>query len=299
MPRRDLSGTSTDSHDPESSRTSSECSSQPLSPTSNKAMNDAFAALDDSMVDSGEFALRRSSEEILEAPRISTFSRDSLSVHTFASSRWGSSDAMSKVYTYSPLFEPESEEIQGSFALENDASTSKSDHENLQQQVKDWLRLLPSPTRVESRCVEPLQHNTERPDPTGAAARTGSNNGGQRNSTTTRRPEMRRFLHHMDLFNDCDCDNHVARSLTKGCSDNGKDGLFIDECEPHTHKDLREILDDYHTALLQIQFHSRPTDFCTLRYRPSLRRQYPRGLEEEAHQSIELIILRGMASNII
>ncbi|KAF4986368.1 hypothetical protein FGRMN_10867 [Fusarium graminum] len=164
MPRQESSGTSTNSRNPpESSWTLGECFSQSLSPTINKATNDGFAALDDSTVDPEAIALGRSSEEIPRAPRISHFSRDSLSINTFASSRWDSSDAMSKVYTYSPLLVSESEKRQVIFTGKNEASAFVSGHDDLQLKVKDWLRLLPSPTGVESSQHSP--RNTTPRDP--------------------------------------------------------------------------------------------------------------------------------------
>ncbi|KAL9567419.1 hypothetical protein ACKAV7_008369 [Fusarium commune] len=298
MSHREPSGASTDSHDSESSQALGECFSQPLLPTTNKAMNDAFTALDDSIVDLNPIALQYSSEEIPGTSNISQFPPGSLSVDSFASSYSESSDARSKVYTYCPSPVPESKGRQGTFTQGNDASACIFGHDSLQQKAEGWLHQPSNLTRVESRCVETLQHGNQRPKSTGTAARTCNNKRGHRDSINGN-PGTRGFLHHMDLFNDCNCDNHVARSLTKERCAIEKDGPVAGEFEAHTQENLRKVLDDYHTALLHIRSCYRPTNFCTLRYRPSLRRQYPRGLEEEAHQSMELITLRDMVTECI
>ncbi|KAL9563799.1 hypothetical protein ACKAV7_012041 [Fusarium commune] len=293
MPRRELSGTSPDSHGSEPSQTLGECFSQPISPAIDEAMNDAFVARDDSTVDLKPIALRYSSEEIPGAPSTSQFSRGSLSVDSFASSYSDSSDARSKVYTYCPSPLPESKETQDTFTSENDASASIFDHDSPQPKAEGWLHEQSKVPGVESRCVETLQHDNQRHKSTRTAARTCNNKGGYRDFTTES-PGAGSLPHHMDLFNDCNCDNHIARSLTKEHCAIEMGWPVTREFEPHNQENLREILDDYHTALLHIRSCYRPSDFCTSRYRPSLRRQYPRGLEEEAHRSIELITLRGM-----
>ncbi|RGP77115.1 hypothetical protein FLONG3_4630 [Fusarium longipes] len=53
--------------------------------------------------------------------------------------------------------------------------------------------------------------------------------------------------------------------------------------KPHTRHDRRNSLDSYHSALLHIQ---RPNKTFSPKFYPTLRRQYPRGLEDEARLGI-------------
>ncbi|RYC77625.1 hypothetical protein BFJ63_vAg19501 [Fusarium oxysporum f. sp. narcissi] len=290
MSSSESSGTSTESDYAEASRTLGKCSSQPLSSTISQAMSDAFVALDDIAVDLKPIALRDSAQGIPRAFDIWKFSLDSRSVHKSVSSYSKLSDATSKQCTYSPSFVPESKERQGTVTTENDDHVSVFKHERLQQKSNGWLSQLPDLPGAELRCVNTLHHDTQRPESTRTAARTSRDMGQQRESTIGK-TGIQELLHHMDLFNNCNCGNHAARTLIEESQVVKRDSRPTEEFEPPAQTNLREILDDYHEALLHIQTCSRPSDICTLRYRPSIRRQYPRGLDEEARESTGLITL--------
>jgi hypothetical protein len=78
-------------------------------------------------------------------------------------------------------------------------------------------------------------------------------------------------------------DDTTIAATDESKTQNGDTGSIRALGKPHTRHDRRNSLDSYHSALLHIQ---KPSKNSSSKFYPTLRRQYPRGLEDEARLGI-------------
>ncbi|KAI3574093.1 hypothetical protein IWW34DRAFT_583128, partial [Fusarium oxysporum f. sp. albedinis] len=248
---------------------------RPPSLPAEPAMEDAFNALDDILFDLQPFTVQGTVAETSEPLDKSSFLLDSSFADDTTSNDSLVSDAISKQYTCSPYpMTLKSKEDLESISTHHD-DVLVFDHESLKRKVYSWLSQLPDIPGPELRCVN-VSFSVS-PTTTDDAS-----------NTQECIPEIERLMRHMDLFNDSDRGDYTTSSIAEEGHEMQRDVLVNEESEDCILADVGATLDGYHEALLHIQMLLSPADNHISHFRPSLRRRYPRGLEEEARKDIEL-----------
>ncbi|KAK2471176.1 hypothetical protein H9L39_17407 [Fusarium oxysporum f. sp. albedinis] len=244
-------------------------------------MEDAFNALDDILFDLQPFTVQGTVAETSEPLDKSSFLLDSSFADDTTSNDSLVSDAISKQYTCSPYpMTLKSKEDLESISTHHD-DVLVFDHESLKRKVYSWLSQLPDIPGPELRCVNAYSDACT----IASIARPTQSMGQGRECI----PEIERLMRHMDLFNDSDRGDYTTSSIAEEGHEMQRDVLVNEESEDCILADVGATLDGYHEALLHIQMLLSPADNHISHFRPSLRRRYPRGLEEEARKDIELI----------
>ncbi|KAF4953205.1 hypothetical protein FGADI_6180 [Fusarium gaditjirri] len=255
-------------------RSFDQTSYQPTRLAMDATIDGAFEALDDSHFDLQPFTVQETLREdsaTLERKRFSwetpsTSSYQAISDDTF------DNDEESQLFICSPSSVCSRAHEQLLSILPDDITgTFVNNYESLNQRVQRWLSDLPDIPWLDVIYVDALQESTE-DEPSWAI-----------NIEHSREPmpETEGLLNYLDFLGTC-YEDIQPTSPTGGYIDYGKPGL-------DAATDATATLDAYHLTLLQINSSSTFATKADWKFRPSMRRQFPRGLEKEARRSISLV----------
>ncbi|KAF4343573.1 hypothetical protein FBEOM_2482 [Fusarium beomiforme] len=274
---------------PQTPRTFGRLSDQYAKLSANQTISNTFEAFDDIEFDLAPFTVQdtiREDSEILEEPRFSwkTSSLYSYSYYSVTNES-PASDDKSQLYICAPLSPvPAIRQPPQSILPDDITGTFVSDRQYLHQRVHSWLAALPDIPWFDVRCMSPIYDDT-------ASLLAGDSE--HRKETST---EVNNSLHNLDVFDFLYENNRAATLAAEEYNDMEREYHAMErelqaqkEGESNSSVDVARILDAYHKALLHIHLASTSAEVITWNFRPSMRRQYPRGLEEEARQSISLI----------
>ncbi|KAF5717260.1 hypothetical protein FMUND_5915 [Fusarium mundagurra] len=254
-------------------RTFDQSSYHPATLATDATISGAFEALDDINFDLQPFTVQeslREDSEILGRKRFS-WETPSSSSHAISDDMLAS-DERSQLYICSPLsVVSKTHEQLGSILPDDITGTFLNNHESLSQRVHRWLSELPDIPWLDVIYVDALHEST-----------------GDESPSTTDVEEPRDYipgtedvLNYLDFLDTC-YEGIQPTSPTHGYIDYGKPDF-------HTAAHWTASLDAYHLTLLQMDSASAFATKTERRFRPSMRRQYPRGLEKEARRSISLV----------
>ncbi|KAF5543926.1 hypothetical protein FPHYL_11143 [Fusarium phyllophilum] len=254
-------------------RTFDHSSYQPTTRAMDVTINGTFEALDDINFDFQPFTVQESLREdsaILERKR---FSWETLSTSSHASSDdTVANDERSQLYICSPSSVVSKTHEQLLSMLPDDITgTFLNNHESLNQRVHRWLTGLPDIPWLDVSYVDALHESTW--DESSSKTVTEQS----RESI----PGTEGLLNYLDFLDTC-YESIQPTSPTRGYIDYGKPDLDVAT-------DLTTTLDAYHLTLLQMDSSSAFATKTDRKFRPSMRRRYPRDLEKEARRSVSLV----------
>ncbi|KAF5974990.1 hypothetical protein FCOIX_7895 [Fusarium coicis] len=255
-------------------RTFDQTSYQPTPLAMDATINGAFEALDGINFDFQPFTVQESLREdsaTLERRRFSWETPSTSSYHAISDDTLAN-DQNSQLYICSPssvlskacghLRPMLPDDITGTFF---------NNHESLDQRVHQWLSELPDIPWLDVSYVSALDEST----------------GDESSSTTDTElpresiPGTEGLLNYLDFLDTC-YEIIQPTSPTRGYVDYGGHDF-------PAATDATTALDAYHLSLLQMDSSSAFATKADRNFRPSIRRQYPRGLEKEARRSISLV----------
>ncbi|EXM20444.1 hypothetical protein FOTG_11572 [Fusarium oxysporum f. sp. vasinfectum 25433] len=255
-------------------RTFDQTSYQPTPLAMDAAINGAFDAFDGIHFDLQPFTVQETLREdsaTLERRKFSWETPSTSSYHAISEDTFAS-DEKSPLYICSPSSVVSRAHEQLRSILPDDITgTFVNSCESNNQRVHRWLSELPDIPWLDVSYVDALQESTEN-EPSWAI------DIGQSREPL---PETEGLLNYLDFLNTC-YDSIQPTSPTGEYVDYGK-------LELHAATDPTTTLDAYHLTLLQIDSSSAFTTTIRRKFRPSMRRRYPRGLEKEARRSISLV----------
>ncbi|KAF5602411.1 uncharacterized protein FSUBG_7718 [Fusarium subglutinans] len=250
-------------------RTFDRTSYQPAPLAMDATINGAFEALDGIHFDFQPFTVQEALREdsaTLERQRFS-WETPSASLHQAISGDTLASDEQSQLYICSPSSVVwKSHEHLRSILPEEITGTFVNSRESLDQRVHRWLLELPDIPWLDVRYVDALEESSE--DETSSTTDTEQ----PRESI----PGTEGLLNYLDFLDTC-YESIQPTSPTHGYVDYGKPDL-------HDATDFTTGLDAYHLTLLQMDSSSAFATKVDGKFRPSMRRRYPRGLEKEARK---------------
>ncbi|KAI7759744.1 hypothetical protein LZL87_009067 [Fusarium oxysporum] len=255
-------------------RTYDQPSYQPTPLAMDATINGAFEALDDIRFDLQPFTVQETLREdsvTLERKRFSWETPSTSSYHAISDNTFAS-DEKSQLYICSPSSVVSRAHEQLRSILPDDITgTFVKSCESNNQRVHRWLSELPDIPWLDVSYVDALQESIE-----------------DESSPTTDIEQPRAplpgtegLLNYLDFLDTC-YDSIQPTSPTGEYTDYGKPEL-------HDTTDATTTLDAYHLTLLQIDSSSTFATTIDRKFRPSMRRRYPRGLEKEARRSISLV----------
>ncbi|KAF5264544.1 hypothetical protein FOXYS1_4660 [Fusarium oxysporum] len=255
-------------------RTFDQTSYQPTPLAMDAAINGAFDALDGIHFDLQPFTVQEALREdsaTLERRKFSWETPSTSSYHAISEDTFAS-DEKSPLYICSPSSVVSRAHEQLRSILPDDITgTFVNSCESNNERVHRWLSELPDIPWLDVSYVDALQESTE-DEPSWAI-----------NIEQSREPlpGTEGLLNYLDFLNIC-YDSIQPTSPT---------GEYVDYGKPELHAatDPTTTLDAYHLTLLQIDSSSPFTTTIGRKFRPSMRRRYPRGLEKEARRSISLV----------
>ncbi|KAF5530816.1 hypothetical protein FNAPI_13475, partial [Fusarium napiforme] len=251
-------------------RTFDQTSYQPTPLAMDATINGAFEALDGINFDFQPFTVQESLREdsaTLERRRFSWETPSTSSYHAISDDTLAN-DQNSQLYICSPssVLSKACGELRP--ILQDDITgTFINNHKSLDQRVHQWLSELPDIPWLDVSYVDALYESTE-----------------DESSSTTDTEQSREsipgtegLLNYLDFLDNC-CESIQPTSPTHGYVDYGRPELY------GTTTDATTALDAYHLTLLQMDSSSAFATKLDSKFRPSMRRQYPRGLEKEARR---------------
>ncbi|KAF5664097.1 hypothetical protein FCIRC_10930 [Fusarium circinatum] len=250
-------------------RTFDQTSYKPAPLAMDATINGAFEALDGIHFDFQPFTVQEALREdsaTLERRRFSweappTSSQQAISGDTLAS------DEKSQLYICSPSsVVSKSHDYPHSILPEDITGTFVNGGERLDQRVHRWLLELP-----DIPWLDALEESSE------DEASSTTDTEQPRESI----PGTEGLLNYLDFLDTC-YESIQPTSPTHGYVDYGNPDL-------HAATDLTTGLDAYHLTLLQMGSSSAFPTKADGKFRPSMRRRYPRGLEKEARKSISVV----------
>ncbi|KAF5590676.1 hypothetical protein FPCIR_6339 [Fusarium pseudocircinatum] len=257
-------------------RTFDRTSYQPIPLAMDATISGAFEALDGINFDFQPFTVQESLREdsaTLEKRRFSweTPSTSSSSYHAISDDTLAN-DQNSQLYICSPSSLVSKACGQLRPILPDDITgTFVNNHESLDQRVHQWLLGLPDIPWLDVSYVDDLDEST----------------GDESSSTTDTEqprdsiPGTEGLLNYLDFLDTC-YESIQPTSPTRGYVDDRRPEL----CDT---TDATTALDAYHLTLLQMDSSSAFATKADGKFRPSMRRQFPRGLEKEARRSISVV----------
>ncbi|RKL38452.1 hypothetical protein BFJ72_g7263 [Fusarium proliferatum] len=250
-------------------RTFDRTSYQPTPLEMDATINSAFDALDDIQFDLQPFTVQgtlRKDSSTLERRRFSWETLSTSSYHAISDNTFGS-DAKSQLYICSPSSVISMTHEKLCCILPVDITgTFPNNYDSLDQRVHRWLSELP-----DIPWLHALYDTTE--DESSSPVDT------ERSRESI--PGTPGLLNYLDFLDTC-YEGIEPTSPTRGYVDYGRPELH-DTTDPTT------SLDAYHLTLLQIDTSSPFATEADRKFRPSMRRRYPRGLEKEARKSISVV----------
>ncbi|KAI1046635.1 hypothetical protein LB505_011172 [Fusarium chuoi] len=255
-------------------RTFDQTSYQPIPLEMDATINSAFDALDDIQFDLQPFTVQgtlRKDSVTLERRRFSWETLSTSSYHAISDNTLAS-DEKSQLYICSPSSAISTNDEKLRSILPDDITgTFPNDYDSLDQRVHSWLSKLPDIPWLDVSYVDALDDTTE--DESSSTVDTEQ----LRESI----PGTQGLLNYLDFLDTC-YEGIQPTSPTRGYVDYGRPELY-DTTDPTT------SLDAYHLSLLQIDTSSPFATEADRKFRPSMRRRYPRGLEKEARKSISVV----------
>ncbi|KAF5620188.1 hypothetical protein F52700_11508 [Fusarium sp. NRRL 52700] len=237
-------------------------------------INGAFEALDDISFDFQPFTVQETLREDSATLQRRRFSWETPSTSSYQdiSGDTLASDEKSRLYICSPASATSKTHDQLRSVLPEDITgTFVNSGESLDERVHRWLSELPDIPWLDISYIDALHESIW-----------------EDSSSTTAIEQPREplpgnegLLDYLDFLDTC-YESIQPTSPTRGYIDYG--GF-----EPPTTTDPTTTLDPYHLTLLQIDSSSTFETNIDRNFRPSMRRQYPRGLEKEARKSISLV----------
>ncbi|KAF5591257.1 hypothetical protein FPANT_5719 [Fusarium pseudoanthophilum] len=266
-------------------RTFDQTSYQPTPLAMDATINGAFEALDGINFDFQPFTVQESLREdsaTLERRRFSWETPSTSSYHAISDDTLANGQD-SQLYICSPSSILSKACGQLRPLLPDDITgTFVNNHDSLNQRILQWLSKLPDIPWLDVSYVDALDEST-----------------GDESSSTTDTEQLRvstpgteGLLNYLDFLDTC-YENIQPSSPTRGYVDYGRPGLYGSTTDATT------ALDAYHLTLLQMDASSAFVTKVDRRFRPSMRRQYPREIserpkyltfpEKEARRSISLV----------
>ncbi|PNP74319.1 hypothetical protein FNYG_12368 [Fusarium nygamai] len=238
------------------------------------AINGAFEALDNINFDFQPFTVQetvRKDSATLERRRFSWETPSTSSRHAISAEAFDSGEN-SQLYICSPSsVTSKAHEKLRSILLDDITGTFASSGESLNRRVHQWLLELPDIPWLDVSYVDALQESTG--DESSSTADT--------EQSSEPIPGTEGLLNYLDFLDTC-YESIQPTSPTRGYVDYGGHDF-------HAATDPTTTLDAYHLTLLQMDSSSAFATTTDRKFRPSIRRQYPRDLEKEARRSISLV----------
>ncbi|KAF5643503.1 uncharacterized protein FTJAE_3303 [Fusarium tjaetaba] len=256
-------------------RTFDQASYQPTPLAMDATINGAFEALDGINFDFQPFTVQESLREdsaTLERRRFSWETPSTSSYHAISDDTLAN-DQNLQLYICSPSSVLSKACGQLRPMLPDDITgTFVNNHKSLDQRVHQWLSELPDIPWLDVSYVDALDEST------------GDESSSTTDTERTREsiPGTEGLLNYLDFLDTC-YESIQPTSPTRGYVDYGRPELY------GTTTDATATLDAYHLSLLQMDSSSASATKVDRKFRPSMRRQYPRGLEKEARRSISLV----------
>ncbi|KAF4435561.1 hypothetical protein FACUT_7092 [Fusarium acutatum] len=255
-------------------RTIDQTSYHPTPLAMDTTINGAFEALDDINFDFQPFTVQETLREdsaTLQRRRFSWETPSTSSYHSISDDTFVS-DEKSQLYICSPSsVASKAHEKLRSILPDDITGTFVNSGESLDRRVHRWLSELPDIPWLDVSYVDALPEST-----------------GDESSSTTDIEQPREsisgtegLLNYLDFLDTC-YESIQPTSPTCGYIDYGKPDF-------HAATDPTTTLDAYHLTLLQMDSSSAFATKVDWKFRPSMRRRYPRGLEKEARRSISLV----------